>query len=83
MALPNSKIFDLRGRNLRLETREDALLYIGELDASIVEEIYLADVTFGVGAAEALGEVIKKIKHLKVRFQSYLCSILYIATIII
>ncbi|OBZ70972.1 Ran GTPase-activating protein 1 [Grifola frondosa] len=62
----NSRIFDLRGRKLRLDTREDIEPYFKDIDVEKVEEVYLSDNTIGVSAAQALGERLSSMKTLKV-----------------
>ncbi|KAI0366452.1 RNI-like protein [Pilatotrama ljubarskyi] len=59
-------VFDLRNRQLRLDTRPDIEPHFGTVDLASIEELYLAYNTFGIGAAEALGEYLAKMKMLKV-----------------
>ncbi|OSD05006.1 RNI-like protein [Trametes coccinea BRFM310] len=61
-----SNIFDLRNRELRLDTRPDIEPHFKAVDLASIEELYLAYNTFGIGAAEALGEYLSKMKLLKV-----------------
>lgn len=62
-------IFDLRGRGLTLESREDAQQYLDEISTpSAITEIHLSGNTIGIGAAEAIGEALKEMTSLRVRF---------------
>ncbi|KAI0314653.1 RNI-like protein [Amylostereum chailletii] len=62
----DSRIVDLRGRKLRLDTRADIEQHLKGIDVGVVEEIYLAENTFGVEAAQALGELLHRMNRLKV-----------------
>ncbi|KAL4263222.1 Leucine-rich repeat domain superfamily protein [Pleurotus pulmonarius] len=60
-------IFDLRGRGLTLESREDAQQYLDEISTpSAITEIHLSGNTIGIGAAEAIGEALKEMNSLRV-----------------
>ncbi|KAI0350559.1 RNI-like protein [Trametes cingulata] len=59
-------VFDLRNRQLRLDTRPNIEPHFDDVDLASIEELYLAYNTFGIGAAEALGEYLAKMKLLKV-----------------
>ncbi|KAI9062608.1 RNI-like protein [Trametes sanguinea] len=59
-------ILDIRNRQLRLETRLDIESHFDGVDLESIEEVYLAYNTFGIDAAEALGEYLSKMKLLKV-----------------
>ncbi|TBU26907.1 hypothetical protein BD311DRAFT_789495 [Dichomitus squalens] len=50
----------------QLETQSDVSPHFDGVDLEAIEEIYLAYNTFGVGAAEALGTNLSKMKSLKV-----------------
>ncbi|KAI0061133.1 RNI-like protein [Artomyces pyxidatus] len=60
------RIFDIIGQKLRLETRADVAKHFASFDADVVEEIYLAENTFSVEAARALGDLLAKTKKLRV-----------------
>jgi Ran GTPase-activating protein 1 len=62
-----AKIFSLEGKSLKLDTATDIEPHIGPLkDNDEVEEVLLLGNTLGIGACEALAEVLKTKKKLKV-----------------
>jgi Ran GTPase-activating protein 1 len=64
---PNSKIFSLEGKGLKLDTKEDVEKHIKPLrDMNDVEEIRLLGNTLGVEACKVLGEVLETKKTLQV-----------------
>lgn len=67
-----SRVLSLLGRNLKLDTRLDIEPYLKQIDVDTTEEIHLSGNTIGVEAAEALGEVLKTMKTLKVNYRFYL-----------
>ena len=61
------KLFTLEGRGLKLDTAEDIAPHIGELESNdAVEEVRFLGNTLGIGACEALAEVLKSKKNLRV-----------------
>lgn len=67
--LPQSKIYTLPGKGLKLNTREDFAPYAKEIEAiQDLEEIHVGGHTLGVGACQALADVLKEKKSLKVSF---------------
>jgi len=63
----NDKIFSIKGKGLKLDTRDDIKPYLQDLDASAVEEVHFGGNTIGVEAAHELAEFLKRAKSLKVR----------------
>ena len=61
------KILSLHGKGLKLNTREDILPYLKDVDATLIEEIHLGGNTIGVDASQALAEFLSKTQVLKVR----------------
>ncbi|KAN0110407.1 RNI-like protein [Hyaloscypha variabilis] len=64
---PNTKIFSLEGKGLKLDTKEDVEVHIKNLrEMQDVEEIRLLGNTLGVEACKVLGEVLETKKTLQV-----------------
>jgi Ran GTPase-activating protein 1 len=64
---PNTKIFSLEGKGLKLDTKEDVEVHIKTLrETEDVEEIRLLGNTLGVEACKVLGEVLETKKTLQV-----------------
>lgn len=62
--------YSLEGKNLKLTSREDIQPYIEQLnEIEDLQEIHLGGNTFGIGACQALGEVLQEKKNLKVRVE--------------
>lgn len=60
-------VYDLVGKNLKLDTREDFAPYAAELEKiEPLVEIHLGGNTLGVGACQALADVLKTKKTLKI-----------------
>jgi hypothetical protein len=61
--------YSIEGLGLKLNTREDIEPYLNQIEPNIshLEEIHLCGNTIGVGAAQALAEVLKKASGLRVR----------------
>ena len=56
-------VFDISNKNLKLDTEQDIAPYISQLEKiEPLYEIHLSGNTFGVGACQALAEVLKKKK---------------------
>ena len=54
-------VFDISNKNLKLDTEQDIAPYISQLEKiEPLYEIHLSGNTFGVGACQALAEVLKK-----------------------
>jgi Ran GTPase-activating protein 1 len=69
---PNTKIFSLEGKGLKLDTKEDVEMHIKTLrEMQDVEEIRLLGNTLGVEACKVLGEVLETKKTLQVRHNFY------------
>jgi Ran GTPase-activating protein 1 len=69
---PNSKIFSLEGKGLKLDTKEDVEKHIKALrEMQDVEEVRLLGNTLGVEACKILGEVLETKKTLQVGFHVY------------
>jgi Ran GTPase-activating protein (RanGAP) involved in mRNA processing and transport len=60
-------VYSLKGKGLRLDTREDVEPYLRDIDPEQLEEIHLGGNTIGVEAALALASVLQKASKLKVR----------------
>lgn len=61
------KSLSLHGKGLKLNTREDIVPYLQDIDATLLEEIHLGGNTIGVDASQALAEFLAKTQVLKVR----------------
>jgi Ran GTPase-activating protein (RanGAP) involved in mRNA processing and transport len=61
--------YSIEGLGLKLNTREDIEPYLRQIEPNIshLEEIHLCGNTIGVGAAQALAEVLKKASGIRVR----------------
>ena len=64
-----SHIFSLKGKALKLDTRDDMEKHLKGVDASAITEIHLEGNTIGVDASEALAEWMAGAKNLKVSFR--------------
>ena len=64
--------YSIEGLGLKLNTREDIAPYLGQIEPNItqLEEIHLCGNTLGVGAAQALAEVLQKASAIRVRTAS-------------
>lgn len=65
--MPNPRVFDIRGRSLKLDSAEDVSPLLEGHDPTIIEEIYLGGNTIGVDASKAFAAFIDKIQGLRVR----------------
>lgn len=67
--MSSPKVFSIKGLGLKLNTAEDIQPHLDALKAlgDDVEEVHLGGNTLGIEASEALAEVLKTLKHLKVR----------------
>lgn len=61
--------YSIEGLGLKLNTREDIAPYLRQIEPNIaqLEEIHLCGNTIGVGAAQALAEVLSKASAIRVR----------------
>jgi Ran GTPase-activating protein 1 len=59
-------IFSLKGRGLKLNTREDIVPLLTGIDPAKLEEIHFGGNTIGVDASLALAEFLQKAVNLKV-----------------
>jgi hypothetical protein len=61
--------YSIEGLGLKLNTREDIAPYLLQIEPNIthLEEIHLCGNTIGVGAAQALAEVLNKASAIRVR----------------
>lgn len=67
MAAAQEGVYDLVGRNLKLTTAEDAEPYVEELrKMEPLHEVHLGGNTLGVGACQAIAEVLRTKKALRV-----------------
>ena len=65
--MASSKLFSLEGKGLKLDTAEDIHPHIQPLkDNTDVEEVRFLGNTLGIGASEALAEVLAEKKNLQV-----------------
>jgi Ran GTPase-activating protein 1 len=64
--------YSIEGLCLKLNTREDIAPYLSQIEPNItqLEEIHLCGNTLGVGAAQALAEVLQKASAIRVRTAS-------------
>ena len=62
-----SRVFSIRGQGLKLDTKADIEPHLKTLRGmKDVEEVHFSGNTLGVEASEALAEVLKDLKSLKV-----------------
>ncbi|KIM54458.1 hypothetical protein SCLCIDRAFT_1221941 [Scleroderma citrinum Foug A] len=64
--MPNPRVFDIRGRSLKLDSAEDVSPLLEGHDPTIIEEIYLGGNTIGVDASKAFAAFIDKIQGLRI-----------------
>jgi len=66
--------YSIEGLGLKLNTREDIAPYLRQIEPNItqLEEIHLCGNTIGVGAAQALAEVLSKASAIRVRTYQHL-----------
>jgi len=65
---PNTKIFSLEGRGLKLDTAADVEAHIKPLkEMNEVEEVRFLGNTLGIEACKAIGEVLETKKTLQVK----------------
>jgi Ran GTPase-activating protein 1 len=71
--------YSIEGLGLKLNTREDIAPYLRQIEPNItqLEEIHLCGNTIGVGAAQALAEVLSKASAIRVRTFQYLLHEVY------
>lgn len=63
----SSKVFSILGKNLKANTAADLEPYLSELkELEDVEEVHFGANSLGVEACQAIAEVLKTKKHLKV-----------------
>ena len=66
--MASAKLFSLESKSLKVDTAEDIEPHIKELRDNVeVEEVRFQGNTLGIGASEALAEVLKTKKSLQVR----------------
>lgn len=71
---PNTKVFSLEGKGLKLDTATDVEPHIKSLRAmEDVEEVRFLGNTLGVEACKVIGEVLETKKTLKVGSDSRIC----------
>ena len=65
--------YSIEGLGLKLNTAEDIEPYLKQIEPNIsqLEEIHLCGNTIGVGAAQALAEVLNRASKIKVRHPSF------------
>lgn len=66
--MSSSLIFNIANKGLRLETPEDVNKLFADTKVEELEELILTSNTFGIGASEALGGLLARMKRLKVKF---------------
>jgi Ran GTPase-activating protein 1 len=71
--MSSSKVFSILGKNLKANTKADLEPYISEL-ASLedVEEVHFGGNSLGVEACQAIAEILKSKKSLKVSYTTSL-----------
>ncbi|KAK7469021.1 Ran GAP Rna1 [Stygiomarasmius scandens] len=62
----NGTVFSLKGRGLKLNTREDIAPLLAEVDPTKLEEIHFGGNTIGVDASLALAEFLQKAVNIKI-----------------
>lgn len=70
----NPQIADFTNRGLKLETAAAVEDLFNDLDLERIEKIVLTGNTFGVGAGQGLGNVIRKMPNLKVRTTNHVIA---------
>jgi Ran GTPase-activating protein 1 len=68
----SSKSFSILGKNIKAQSRADLEPYISELEKfEDVEEVHFGGNSLGVEACQAIAEVLKTKKNLKVSFEMF------------
>lgn len=62
----NTKILDIRGQSLRLNTASDVVPLLEGYDPTLIEEVHLGGNTIGIEAAQEFAKFLEKTQHLKV-----------------
>ena len=71
----SSKSFSILGKNIKAQSRADLEPYISELEKfEDVEEVHFGGNSLGVEACQAIAEVLKTKKNLKVRSGRHSCA---------
>jgi len=61
----NTKILDIRGQSLKLDTAEDVAPLLEGFDPTLIEEVHLGGNTIGIEAAQAFAKFLDKAQSLK------------------
>lgn len=68
----SSKLFSILGKNIKAQSRADLEPYISELEKfEDVEEVHFGGNSLGVEACQAIAEVLKTKKSLKVSLEMF------------
>lgn len=68
----SSKLFSILGKNIKAQSRADLEPYISELEKfEDVEEVHFGGNSLGVEACQAIAEVLKTKKNLKVSLEMF------------
>ncbi|KAH0831977.1 hypothetical protein J3R83DRAFT_12876 [Lanmaoa asiatica] len=62
----NTKILDIRGQSLKLNTAVDVAPLLEGFDPTLIEEVHLGGNTIGIEAAQEFGKFLEKTQNLKV-----------------
>lgn len=62
----NPKVFSIKGKGLKLDSRADIAEQLGNVNAAIIEEVHFGGNTIGVDAALELADFLEMAKCLKV-----------------
>lgn len=62
----NTKILDIRGRSLKLNTAADVVPLLEGFDPTLIEEVHLGGNTIGIEAAQEFAKFLDKTPNLKV-----------------
>lgn len=62
----NTKILDIRGQSLKLNTAVDVVPLLEGIDPTLIEEVHLGGNTIGIEAAQEFAKFLEKTQNLKV-----------------
>lgn len=72
----NTKILDIRGKSLKLNTAADVTPLLEDFDPTLIEEVHLGGNTIGIEAAQEFSKFLDKTQYLKVSSRSSISSCL-------
>lgn len=66
----NTKILDIRGQTLKLNSAADVVPLLEGFDPTLIEEVHLGGNTIGIEAAQEFAKFLEKTQNLMVLFLS-------------